>query len=734
MPTNGSLNRKLRMALVGGGQGAFIGRVHATAAVLDNRAELVAGALSSDPQRAKASASDYAIAPERAYGSYRELLDKEKGLPADKRIDFVSVATPNNTHFEIAKAAAEAGFNVICDKPMTFDLTQAEQLADAVDRSGVVFALTHNYTGYPLVRQARQMVLGGELGEINAIRASYIQGWLRTRLEDSNQKQAAWRTDPARSGAAGCFGDIATHAYNLSRYMTGLLPQEISCHLKTFEAGRKLDDYGTALVRFENGALGIVTASQITHGRENDVRIEIDGTKGSLEWHQEEPNKMTLRRNGQPHAIYTRDPNAPFMSDPGRAACRLPSGHPEGFFEAFANVYRSAYDAMTARAANQKFEAVDTIYPNVNDGVEGMYFIQQSVASSAENGAWLPLKHKRARRVREIVGWALPTSKPRCDSWWALPTLRDCGAHPKRLGLCLKKHKPESLAKRRDVNFGARPSLARLACICLLKTVGWALPTNKPRCDSWWALPTLRDCGAHPKRLGLCLEKHKSEALAKRRDVNFGARFSLARLACICLLKTVGWALPTNKPRCDSWWALPTLRDCGAHPKRLGLCLEKHKSEALAKRRDVNFGARFSLARQACICLLETVGWALPTNKPRCDSWWALPTLRDCGAHPKRLGLCLEKHKSEALAKRRDVNFGARFSLARQACICLLETVGWALPTSKPRCDSWWALPTLRDAGVVGRFDVDRHVEDREFRIQQGLLHVVGDFVAAPDR
>jgi predicted dehydrogenase len=398
MPTNGSLNRKLRMALVGGGQGAFIGRVHATAAVLDNRAELVAGALSSDPQRAKASASDYAIAPQRAYGSYRELLDKEKGLPADMRIDFVSVATPNHTHFEIAKAAADAGFNVICDKPMTFDLTQAEQLADAVDRSGVVFALTHNYTGYPLVRQARQMILGGELGEINAIRASYIQGWLRTRLEDSNQKQAAWRTDPARSGAAGCFGDIATHAYNLSRYMTGLLPKEISCHLKTFEAGRKLDDYGTALVRFENGALGIVTASQITHGRENDVRIEIDGTKGSLEWHQEEPNKMTLRRNGHPHAIYTRDPNAPFMSDPGRAACRLPSGHPEGFFEAFANVYRSAYDAMTTRAAGQKFEVIDTIYPNVNDGVEGMYFIQQSVASSAENGAWLPLKHKRARR------------------------------------------------------------------------------------------------------------------------------------------------------------------------------------------------------------------------------------------------------------------------------------------------------------------------------------------------
>jgi predicted dehydrogenase len=398
MPTNGSLNRKLRMALVGGGQGAFIGRVHATAAVLDNRAALVAGALSSDPQRAKASAGDYDIPTARAYGSYKELIEKEKALPADQRIDFVSVATPNHTHFEIAKAAVEAGFNVICDKPMTFDLAQAEQLADAVDKAGVVFAVSHNYTGYPLVRHARQMIQSGELGEINAVRSFYIQGWLRTRLEASDQKQAAWRTDPSKSGAAGCFGDIATHAYNLARYMTGLLPESISCHLKTFESGRKLDDYGTAVIRFENGALGTVTASQISHGRENDLFIEIDGTKGSLQWRQEEPNKMTIRRNGQPHALYTRDPNAPFMNDAGKSACRLPSGHPEAFFEAFANVYRSAYDAMVERTEGKKLETVNTIYPNVNDGVEGMYFIQQSVASSKENGAWLPLKHKRARK------------------------------------------------------------------------------------------------------------------------------------------------------------------------------------------------------------------------------------------------------------------------------------------------------------------------------------------------
>ena len=398
MATNGELNRKLRMALVGGGQGSFIGRVHATAAVLDNRADLVAGALSSDPVKAKASAPDYDICDARAYTSYQELFESESQLPADERIDFVSVATPNHTHFDIAKQAVDAGFNVMCDKPMTFDLPQAEALAAAVDASGVVFAVTHNYTGYPLVRQARQMILDGELGEINAIRARYVQGWLRTRIETDDQKQATWRTDPARSGAAGCWGDIGTHAYNLGRYMTGLLPETVRCHLKTFETGRQLDDYGTAIVQYQNGALGTVTASQISHGRENEITIEIDGTLGALEWNQEEPNKMMFRRNGHPHQLYTRDPNAPFMNAAGQAACRLPSGHPEAFFEAFANVYRSAYDDIVLRASNQEFDGVNSVYPNVNDGLEGMYFIQQCVASSQQDGAELPLLHSRARR------------------------------------------------------------------------------------------------------------------------------------------------------------------------------------------------------------------------------------------------------------------------------------------------------------------------------------------------
>jgi predicted dehydrogenase len=398
MATNGLLGRKLRMGIVGGGQGSFIGRVHVTAAVLDNRAALVAGALSSDPERAKASAADYDIDPSRAYGSYQEMLAAERALPADRRIDFVTVATPNHMHFPVAKAAVEAGFHVVCDKPLTLTLAEAEELARVVAASKSVFVVTHNYTGYPLVRQAREMILSGELGEIQAIRAEYIQGWLRTRLESEGQKQAAWRTDPAKSGAAGCFGDIGTHAYNLGRFMTGLLPDSISASLKVFVPDRPLDDYGHAVIRYENGALGTVTASQISHGRENDLRIQIDGTLGSLEWRQEEPNRMLVRHNGKPHSLYTRDPNAPFTNDSGRAACRLPAGHPEAFFEAFANIYRAGFDAMAQAATGNAFEKRDTVYPNIHDGVEGMYFIEQSVASSKANGGWLPLKHPLARR------------------------------------------------------------------------------------------------------------------------------------------------------------------------------------------------------------------------------------------------------------------------------------------------------------------------------------------------
>jgi len=397
MGINAPLNRKLRMGLIGGGQGSFIGRVHSIAACLDNRAELVAGALSSNAQRSKESAPSYDIAPERAYGSYETLLDAESKLPGSDRIDFVSITTPNHTHYEIAKAAVLAGFNVICDKPMTFDLAQAEDLMKTVEASDVVFAVSHNYTGYPLVRLAREMILGGQLGEIQAIRSHYIQGWLRTKIESEDQKQAAWRTDPTKSGAAGAFGDIATHAYNLGRYMTGLKPDSVSCHLKSFVEGRKLDDYGTAIIRYENGGLGSVTASQISHGRENDLSIDIDGTKGAIQWRQENPNELIYRQNGKPLQIYTRDSNASYMTPIAAASCRLPAGHPEAFFEAFANVYTAAFDAMATRGGGDSTERRNTIYPNVYDGVEGMYFIQQCVNSSHDNAAWLPLGHAAAR-------------------------------------------------------------------------------------------------------------------------------------------------------------------------------------------------------------------------------------------------------------------------------------------------------------------------------------------------
>ncbi|SMP38420.1 Predicted dehydrogenase [Neorhodopirellula lusitana] len=397
MALNPPLNRKLRMGIVGGGIGSFIGRVHTIAAALDHRCELVAGAFSSNPEKSKQSAPDYGVDESRAYGSYEAMLDAESRLPADQRIDFVSVTTPNHTHFEIAKAAVEAGFNVVCDKPMTLDLDQAEQLLKTVENSDVVFALTHNYTGYPLIRQAREMIMAGELGKINAIRTQYIQGWLAEKLEATEHKQAAWRTDPAKSGVAGAFGDIATHAFNLGRYVTGELPDKVSCHLKAFVDGRRLDDYGTAVIRYKSGALGTVTASQISHGRENDLEIEVDGTLGSLRWRQENPNEMIVRKNGQPHQIYTRDPNADFTKPLAASSSRIPAGHPEGFFCAFANIYLAAFDDMAKRAEGQPFERRDTVYPNVYDGVEGMMFIEQCVKSSEQDAAWLTLSHSAAR-------------------------------------------------------------------------------------------------------------------------------------------------------------------------------------------------------------------------------------------------------------------------------------------------------------------------------------------------
>ena len=396
MGLNGTFNRKLNMGLIGGGVGSFIGKVHSIAACLDNRAVLAAGAFSSDPEKSNLSAEDYGVSKSRAYGSYQQMIEEELNLPDGQRIDFASITTPNHTHFTIAKAFLEAGFNVVCDKPMTLTLQEAEELASIVEKNSLIFGLTHNYTGYPLVRQAREMIQRGELGEIQAIRAFYIQGWLRTRLENSGQKQAGWRTDPKRSGIAGCFGDIATHAYNLARFVSGLLPDQVSCTLKTFEPGRELDDYGTAIIKLQGGALATVTASQISHGRENDLWIEVDGTLGALEWHQEEPNKMVVRRNGQPHQIYTRA-GGPYLNEFAQSSSRLPAGHPEAFFEAFANVYASVFDAMADRKVNKNTPLQKSVYPNVMDGVDGMNFITRCVESSKSQASWVSMAHPMAR-------------------------------------------------------------------------------------------------------------------------------------------------------------------------------------------------------------------------------------------------------------------------------------------------------------------------------------------------
>jgi predicted dehydrogenase len=388
---NPPLGRKLRLGLVGGGTG-FIGKVHVHAALMDHRAVLAAGALSSDPVRARVLAPAFDLPAERAYGSYQEMVTAELRLPADKRIDFVSIATPNDTHFDIARAFVEAGFNVICDKPMTLDLAQAKELTRIVERAGVVFAVTHSYTGYPLVRQARDMVAGGMVGQMNAVRVNYLQASLYRQRSPEQQRRFAWKTDPARAGPSGCFGDIGIHAYNMIRYVTGLVPDQLACHLRAFHPDSRIDDYGTALLRFQDGALGTITASRVSHGRENDLWFEIDGTDGSLEWHQEEPNKMWFKVNGQPHRLYTRDPLAPYASENCVRSCRIPAGHPEGFLEAFANLYQAVYDDISARACGRDWPTNPGIYPGIADGLDGMNFVAGCVASAQRAGAWVSLR------------------------------------------------------------------------------------------------------------------------------------------------------------------------------------------------------------------------------------------------------------------------------------------------------------------------------------------------------
>jgi predicted dehydrogenase len=371
--------------MVGGGRGAFIGGVHRMAMRLDGRIDLVAGAFSSDPERSKLSGEDLFLDPKRVYSDFRTMASEEARLPVGERIDFVCVVTPNRTHVPISKTFLEAGFNVVCDKPLAFNLDEAVALREVVKGSGKIFALTHNYTGYPMVKQARELVRSGELGDIRKVVVEYPQGWLSKPIDEQGQKQAAWRTDPEEAGASGCLGDIGTHAENLARYITGLEIDELCAEFTSFVPGRKLEDDANLLLRYKGGAKCVLYASQISAGDENTLRIRVYGTKAALEWHQEDPNDLIVKYQEAPRRIYRRGNE--YLSDFTKRFVRIPSGHPEAFIEAFANIYLEAARAMEATLDGKAVPA-DCDFPTVNDGVDGMAFLATAVQSAKAGAAW----------------------------------------------------------------------------------------------------------------------------------------------------------------------------------------------------------------------------------------------------------------------------------------------------------------------------------------------------------
>ena len=383
--------RKLRYAMVGGGPGAFIGDVHRKAALFDGQMDLVAGVFSSNPEKSQAQGRALFLSPDRVYGNFQEMAEAEAGVAAADRLDFVAIVTPNHTHFEIAKAFIEAGFHVICDKPMTNTLEEAEELCQLVARHDVVFALTHNYTGYPLVKEAKRLVRKGALGQIRKIVVEYPQGWLANPIELEGQKQAAWRTDPQRAGVSSCIGDIGSHAENLVHYVTGLEMAEICADLTTFVPGRRLEDDGSVLVRYEGGAKGILYASQISVGEENNLRLRVYGTEAGIDWRQENPNELVVRHLDAPEEVMRRG-NA-YLGPWATAATRLPSGHPEGFYEAFANIYRNFGSTVQARLSGETPSEIDLDFPTVQDGARGVHFIHTAVESS-EAGGWVDARYR----------------------------------------------------------------------------------------------------------------------------------------------------------------------------------------------------------------------------------------------------------------------------------------------------------------------------------------------------
>ena len=383
------MSRKIRYGMVGGGRGAFIGGVHRIAAAMDQQIELVCVAFSSDPEKSKASGADLFLPANRCYGTFEEMIKAEKALPADQRMDFISIVTPNHMHFPPAKMALENGFHVLSDKPATFNLAESKELVSIVKKSGLLYGLTHNYTGYPLVKQAREMVASGKLGKIRKVVVEYPQGWLATNLEASGQKQAGWRTDPKQSGAGGCVGDIGTHAENLAEYITGLHIKELAADLTSFVEGRQLDDDVNVLLRFDNGAKGVLHSSQISVGEENNLNIRVYGEIGSLEWHQKEPNTMLVKWMDQPMQVF-RTANG-YLCPAALAAGRTPPAHPEGYLEAFANIYKNFAQHIRCLLTNSTPDSLVTDYPKIQDGVRGMAFIEAVVASSKANAAWTKL-------------------------------------------------------------------------------------------------------------------------------------------------------------------------------------------------------------------------------------------------------------------------------------------------------------------------------------------------------
>lgn len=385
------LGRKLRYGMVGGGPGAFIGAVHRRAAALDGEIELVAGAFSSSPEKSKAQGQELFLDPGRVYGSYQEMAEKESKLPEGERIDFVSIVTPNHMHYPVAKTFIEAGFHVVSDKPMTTTVEEAEDLCRLVAKHDVVFALTHNYTGYPMVKEARELVRQGKLGTIRKIVVEYPQGWLATLLESEGAKQAVWRTDPKQAGVSSCIGDIGSHAENLAHYITGLEMDEICADMTTFVPGRKLEDDGNILVHYQDGVRGILYASQVSVGEENNLGIRIYGTEASLEWHQEYPNDLIVKYPNAPRQVLRRGND--YLSDIAKHNSRIPSGHPEAFIEAFANIYVNAARTIAAKIAGEAPGPYDTDFPTVQDGARGVHFIHKAVESGKSSAKWVDARY-----------------------------------------------------------------------------------------------------------------------------------------------------------------------------------------------------------------------------------------------------------------------------------------------------------------------------------------------------